>query len=109
MSIQVRCRCGNKWQVDDDLDGKEIRCSSCEAPVVVAKSSHSRLYLLILVTFTLAAVAYLIFRYIEAAEERQKIYGARPQVDSVVVDSRGARGWETEPAAAPYPGGIRSF
>ena len=90
MSIQVRCRCGNKWQVNDDLDGKKIRCLSCDEPVVVAKSSNSRLYLLILMAFILAAVAYLIFRYVEAAEERQKIYGARGRGDSVAVGNQSA-------------------
>ncbi len=106
MPIQVRCRCGNKWQVDDDLDGKTIRCSSCDKSVVAAKPSNSRLYLLILVAFTLAAVAYLIVRWAEFAEESRKIYSARGKIDRVALSQQGVGGRTAEPSAAAHRGGV---
>lgn len=35
MSTQVKCPCGNEWQVDDSLAGKRILCSACSRRVPV--------------------------------------------------------------------------
>jgi hypothetical protein len=38
--------------------------------------NNSRLYYLVLIAFVLAAIAYLIYRYVDYAEEQRKLYGA---------------------------------
>ena len=38
--------------------------------------NSSLLYWLILIAFILAAIAFLIYRYVDFAEEQRKIYGA---------------------------------
>jgi hypothetical protein len=51
--------------------------------------NRSRLYLLILIAFILAAVAFLLYRWANFAEEHQKIYGA--------VRQENAASWSSSP------------
>jgi hypothetical protein len=44
---------------------------------------RSLLYVLILIAFVLAAVAFLLYRWGNFAEEQQKIYGAIPQLTPI--------------------------
>ncbi len=87
MSIREQCRCGNAWEVDDDLQGKCVICGACEQRVSVpgtkgdsgTEKDRSRLYWLILIAFIRAAVASLLYRWAEFAEERREINGAAGQ------------------------------
>jgi hypothetical protein len=87
MSIRVQCHCGNAREVDDDLQGRDVFCAACEQRVSVPSANgdrgsqrdRSRLYWLILIAFLLAAVAFLLYRWANYAEERAKLHGAASQ------------------------------
>jgi hypothetical protein len=49
----------------------------------------SRLYILFLIAFILAAIAFLIYRWLDDAEARQKIYGAAPRESTPVLFANG--------------------